>query len=196
MKIEIPQSISFSEYAKLPYYPEDLLEYFGYKLERRVIAHELGEIPPGTTALAERIKAYLPYVSLISEIGKREFLIAPVLIELALSAQVQIRSEYPVKVSDQLRGSLDYLLTRNQQFVVIEAKDDNLQKGFVQLAVELIAVAIAEDKQLLRGAVSIGTVWQFAVLDREHSVLTQDLNLYRVPNDLEDVMQILSGSLE
>jgi hypothetical protein len=101
-----------------------------------------------------------------------------------------------VKVSEQLRGSLDYLLTRNKQFVVIEAKDDNLQKGFVQLAVELIAVATAEDKQLLRGAVSIGTVWQFAILDRENSVLMQDLNLYRVPNDLEEVMQILSGGLE
>jgi hypothetical protein len=196
VKIEIPQSIIFSEYAKLPYYPEDILEYFGYKLHKRAIVHELGEIPPGTTALSERIKAYLPYVSLISEIGKREFLIAPVLIELALSIQVQIRPEYPVKVSEQLRGFLDYLLTRHQQFVIIEAKDDNLQKGFVQLAVELIAVATAEDKQLLRGAVSIGTVWQFAVLDKENSVLTQDLNLYRVPNDLEDVMQILSGGLE
>ena len=196
MKIEIPQSISFSEYTKLPYYPEDILEYFGYKLEKRAIAHEKGETPPGTTALSERIKAYLPYVSLISEIGKRVFLIAPVLIELALSTQVQIRPEYPMKVSEQLRGSLDYLLTRNKQFVVIEAKDDNLHQRFVQLAVELIAVATAEDKQLLRGAVSIGTVWQFAVLDRENSVLTQDLNLYRVPNDLEEVMQILSGGLQ
>jgi hypothetical protein len=26
--------------------------------------------------------------------------------------------------------------------------------------------------------------------------LTQDLNLYRVPNDLEEVMQILSGGLQ
>jgi hypothetical protein len=45
VKIEIPQSITFSEYAKLPYYPEDILEYFGYALEKRAIAHELGEIP-------------------------------------------------------------------------------------------------------------------------------------------------------
>jgi hypothetical protein len=66
-----------------------------------------------------------------------------------------------VKVSEQLRGSLDYLLTRNKQFVVIEAKDDNLHQRFVQLAVELIAVATAEDKQLLRGAVS----FRFWILD-------------------------------
>lgn len=195
MRIDIPQSLSFSEYAKLAYFPEDILRYFGYRLEKRAIAHIKGEIPPGAAALKERISAYLPYISLTSEIGRREFLIAPVLIELALTSQVQIRSEYPVRVSEQLRGALDYLLTRNNDFVVIEAKDESLQKGFIQLAVELIALAQAEEKAFLKGAVSIGTIWQFATLDQETSVITQDLTLYRVPSDLDAVLQILTGEL-
>ncbi len=197
MRVDIPASISFSEYAKLPYYAEDILEYFGYKLEKRVMVHVRSDLIAPTTAfeLKTRIGAYLPYVSLANEMGRREFLIAPILIELALSLRAQIRTEYPLRVSEQLRGSLDYLLELNNDFIVIEAKDENLQKGFTQLAIEMIALSQAEDKPVVRGAVSIGTIWQFAMLHVGAKTVIQDLNLYRVPNDLEDVLQILAGGL-
>lgn len=197
MRIEIPESISFSEYPKLPYYPEDILEYFGYRLEKKEIAHaRSGAVgPTATHELKTRIAAYLPYVSLANEMGRREFLIAPVLIEIALSLQAQVRTEYPLRVTEQLRGSLDYLLELNNDFIVIEAKDENLQKGFVQLAIEMIALGQAEEKPVVRGAVSIGTIWQFAILNISEKIVTQDLNLYRVPTDLEDVLAILAGGL-
>lgn len=197
MRVEIPESISFSEYAKLPYYAEDILEYFGYRLEKRAISHTRSELitPSAAFELKTRIGAYLPYVSLANEMGRREFLIAPVLIELALLLRAQIRTEYPLKVTEQLRGSLDYLLELDNEFIVIEAKDENLQKGFTQLAIEMIALSQAEEKPVVRGAVSIGTVWQFAMLHVGAKAVIQDLNLYRVPNDIEDVLQILAGGL-
>ena len=34
-------------------------------------------------------------------------------------------------------------------------------------------------------------IWQFVILHRESKQITQDLNLYRVPNDLETLMKIL-----
>ena len=47
----------------------------------------------------------------------------------------------------------------------------------------------------LYGAVSMGRIWQFAVLDRAHKKVIQDLELYRVPGDLEVLMSILVAIL-
>ncbi len=44
---------------------------------------------------------------------------------------------------------------------------------------------------LLYGIISMGNVWQFGILHRQTSVITQDLNLFRVPADLDELLQIL-----
>lgn len=41
------------------------------------------------------------------------------------------------------------------------------------------------------GAVSTGTVWQFGVLHRDTRLFEQDLNLYSIPRDLEQVQRML-----
>jgi hypothetical protein len=45
-------------------------------------------------------------------------------------------------------------------------------------------------------AISTGNIWQFGQFDRQTREVTQDLNLYRVPADLEDLLQILVKILE
>jgi hypothetical protein len=81
---------------------------------------------------------------------------------------------------------------------VIEAKNEDLERGFVQLAIELIALDrwIESDQPILQGAISTGNIWQFGQFDRVSRQITQDLNLYRVPADLADLIQILVGILE
>jgi len=56
---------------------------------------------------------------------------------------------------------LDYLLRSQKNLLVIEAKNDDLTRGFTQLAVELIALAEVEENNILYGAVTIGDVWRF-----------------------------------
>lgn len=79
---------------------------------------------------------------------------------------------------------------------------DLLQKSifseFTQLAVELMAVERAKfsESQTLYGAVSIGNIWQFAVLQVQEKQIIQDLNLYRIPADLAELLQIVIGILE
>ncbi len=83
---------------------------------------------------------------------------------------------------------------QNQQtFLVIEAKNEDLERGFVQLAIKLIALDqwIESDQPLLQGAISIGNIWQFGQFDRQSRIITQDLALYRVPADVEEVLRIL-----
>jgi hypothetical protein len=65
------------------------------------------------------------------------------------------------------------------------------------LAVELIALDqwTDSDTDQLYGAVITGTEWQFGRFDRAARHITQDLKLYRVPEELETLTHILMGVL-
>ncbi|GAB4347098.1 MAG: hypothetical protein OHK0047_41070 [Leptolyngbyaceae cyanobacterium] len=196
--IQSDQSYTFADYFKLNFAPQDILAYFGVTLQRRSL-----QLPQYTgsldrlTDLKTRIEESLPRLSLTSEMARREFLIAPVLTDLLHYTQATLNVEYPVAVSNQLKGTLDYLLQNHQIFVVIEAKNEDLERGFVQLAIELIALDqwIESDQPLLQGAISTGNIWQFGQFDRQSRAITQDLDLYRVPADLEDLLRILIKAL-
>ncbi len=125
-------------------------------------------------------------------------MIAPVLMYLIDYTEAKLKVSYPLEVEPQLKGYLDYFLQAGNQLLVIAAKDENLERGFKQLAVELIAVdrTLAEEgENPLYEAVSIGKIWQFSVLSRLEKQITQDLNLYRVPADLQELMRILVAIL-
>jgi hypothetical protein len=197
--IQPEQSYTFSDYFKLNFAPQDILAYFGVSLQRRSL-----KLPQysGTldrfTELKSRIEESLPRLSLTSEMARREFLIAPVLTDILHYTQATLNVEYPVNVSNQLKGYLDYLLQNQQTFLVIEAKNEDLERGFVQLAIELIALDqwIESDQPILYGAISTGNIWQFGRFDRQTRAMTQDLDLYRVPADLNDLLRILINILE
>lgn len=196
--LEPDKKYSFSDYFKLDYDVEEILQYFGYSLSLEKL--NLPKADPNSldiSALAQRIDAFLPHISLTSEMARREFLIAPLLMELVSFVPIKVKVGYWVNVSPQLYGSIDYYLQSQNDLLIIEAKDENLQRGFTQLAVELIAMSqwIESEQHYLYGAVSIGTVWQFSRCDRASQTITQDLNLYRVPNDLHELMSILVGVL-
>ncbi len=197
--IQPDQSYTFSDYFKLNFAPQDILAYFGVSLQRRslTLPRYTGELDR-LTDLKARIEESLPRLSLTSEMARREFLIAPVLTDILHYTQATLNVEYPVAVSHQLKGSLDYLLQNHQTFLVIEAKNEDLERGFVQLAIELIALDqwLESDQPILQGAISTGTIWQFGQFDRTSRIITQDLNLYRVPADLADLIQILVSILE
>lgn len=80
---------------------------------------------------------------------------------------------------------------------MVEAKQADLTRGFTQLAAELIALDSWVELQdpILYGAVTTGDIWQFGSFERVSRVVTQHLMLYRVPTDLEMLMQILVGIL-
>ncbi len=139
--IQPDQSYTFPDYFKLNFAPQDILAYFNVSLHRRSL--ELPRYSGKLDRLIDlkaRIEESLPRLSLTSEMARQEFLIAPVLTDLLHYTQAKLDVEYPVAVSNQLKGSLDYLLQNNQTFLVVEAKNEDLERGFVQLAIELIAL--------------------------------------------------------
>ncbi|ASC70038.1 hypothetical protein XM38_009680 [Halomicronema hongdechloris C2206] len=196
--IQADQSYTFADYFRLNFAPGDILGYFDATLQKQFLSlpqHQasLDRLPD----LRRRIEESLPRLSLTSEMARREFLIAPVLMEVLHYTEATLNVEYPVAVSNLLKGSLDYFLRSHQNLLVIEAKNEDLERGFVQLAVEFIALDqwLETEESMLLGAVSTGTIWQFGQFHRASRQVTQDLTLYRVPTDLEDLMRILVGIL-
>lgn len=197
--IQPDKDYTFSDYFKLDYEPEDVLAYFGYEMNSESLALPKSGIPlPRLPDLGDRLQRALPHISLNNETARREFLIAPVLMDLVDLVDAKLKVSYTISVDRQLKGALDYFIQTKRSLLIIEAKDENLQRGFVQLATELIALDrwLEDEHPILYGAVSIGSVWQFSRLERQAKRITQDLNLYRAIGDLEELMRILIGILE
>ncbi|MFB2772533.1 hypothetical protein ACE1AT_25115 [Pelatocladus sp. BLCC-F211] len=199
------QSYTFSRYFELGFEASELANEFGYSLTRRVL--NLPQFPDELDRLGElrdRIEEVLPFVPLTNELARREILISRVVTELIHYTQAELRIEYSLKVSNWLQGNLDYLLRVNSvnQLLVIEAKYEDLTRGFTQLVAELVALdqwegaTTVNQQPILIGVVSTGTIWQFGRLDRNRKHFEQGINSYRVPEDLEQVMRILVAALK
>ena len=193
------QSLTFSDYFRLRARTEEILEYFGYRKTNEILHLEPSKIEmPMFDYLNSQIEDHLLHISLENEITRREFLIAPMLSFVRHLTQAKLNSEYWFEVSHQLKGSLDYYLRREHDLLVVEAKNADLTRAFAQLAVELVALDQADEteKEIIYGAVSTGQEWQFGKLDRADKVFYQDINLYVLPNNLEEILRILIGILE
>lgn len=188
---------TFRSYFELAEDPDEILAEFDYTL---VIA-ELS-LPQTTkdlgwlTGLKQKIRRILPFVRLNNETARRETLVSPILLEIVDYCQCQLRIEYPLKVSNWLKGNLDYILRSKNDLLVIEAKNDDITRGFTQLAVELIALSEVEEKNIFYGAVTMGDVWRFGRLNRSQKEIVQDINLFKIPDDLDDLARVLVGILE
>jgi hypothetical protein len=191
-------SYTFRSYFELPNDTDEVLCEFGYSFVRSRLqlpktTRQLERLPE----LQQQLEETIPYVTLGSEAAKREILIAPVLTRVAVVCRRLLRIEYPLKVSDQLQGNLDYFIQSDQGLIVVEAKRDDLTRGFTQLAVELIALSMLEDSpKVFYGAVTIGEVWVFGKLECSTRTITRDIGSYTLPDDLENLVGILVGILD
>lgn len=200
MKVLEPNtSYTFSKIFELKLIAKDLAQEFGYTLTRKRLnlpqySNELDRI----NDLRDRIEEALPYVSLSTETARREILISPLILDLIHYTKAEIRIEYPLKVTEQLQGYLDYFVESQNQFLIIEAKREDLDFGFTQLAAQLIALDQWENNKnsdYILGAVTTGKLWEFGQLERKSKHINQGLDSYRVPDDIEPLMRILVQAL-
>ncbi len=196
---------TFSDYFELNNPTEEIVEELGYSFSHEVITlpqskdYEVNEIKK----LQDTFYTILPKITLNSEIAKRDFLIAPILVEIVRNTESKIKVEYAIEIDSRLSGSLDYLIRLKQELIVIEAKKGDLDKGdldsgFNQLSAELIALDKYEENKVsnrLYGAITIGEVWRFGILDRKEQHIIKDINSFTIPGDLETVFSILLGIL-
>lgn len=191
-------SYTFSDYFKMRIPTEEILNYFGYskRNERLDLPKFSGDLPT-IRQLNERIEEVLIHISLESEITRREFLIAPVIFEVRHLTKAKLNSEYWIEYNHQLRGSLDYFLRDERNLLVVEAKNADLTRGFTQLAVEMIALdkSVEEPNSPIYGAVTTGREWHFGKLDRQAKTISQSIDSFAIPGNLEEIVRILVGIL-
>lgn len=191
------QVYSFRSYFEMSYDTDIILGEFGYTLknDRLKLPYtetEIIELP----SLQQEIETNLKITVLGSETSRREAIVAPILFAIARFCNCQIRLEYPLNVSNWLRGNLDYLLIAKQTLLVVEAKKDDMSKGFTQMAVELIALAEETKQSILYGAVTIGEVWRFGLLDSDRKIIIQDISLMTIPDQLDKLFRVIVGILQ
>ncbi|KAF3888732.1 MULTISPECIES: hypothetical protein [Nostocales] len=196
--LDVTRSYTFRNYFELGFPVDDLVAEFGYSFARQFLSlpkysGNLDRI----SDLKQRIEEVLPYVDLENEATRREILIAPLVTDLIHYSRAKLRIEYNIKVNNQLQGNLDYYLRSSANLIVIEAKQADLNRGFTQLATEMIALDQWTDSNQpeILGAVTTGNIWQFGILYRQQKLIEEGINLYRVTEELEDVVRILLAPL-
>jgi hypothetical protein len=190
---------TFSDYFDLNNPTKEIIEELGYRyIFSQLSLPESRKEIKSLTRLRDTYTHKLPFISLASEAAKREFYISPLLLELLDYIQAEIDVEYPLDAGDNLSGTIDYLIKFTSNFVIIEAKKGDLERGFNQLAAELIALdkSVESNQALLYGAVTLGDVWRFGLLDRAQKIVHKDMNAYTLLSDLERLVSIFVGILE
>lgn len=187
---------TFSKYGELAFDITDILAEFQVTLSHRPLQLQ-SALTLDPALLQVELQENLALVDPSSEMARREALIFPVLRTVCKAMQVPLRIEYPVCVSDHLKGSFDYFIPAPHNLLVIEAKNADLARGFVQLAIELIALDLWTDSAapLLYGAVTTGDTWKFGCFDRQQRSVQKDINTYGIPTDLTTVLSILFAML-
>lgn len=194
--LDLNQTYTFSKYFELNADPEELFAELGVKLESQNLdLPKALRSPQFLSGLESRINRGLQLIDVTTEIARREILISPILFEVCSLLNQKIKIEYAVNVSNWLRGNLDYLIQSDSQLLVIEAKNADIARGFVQLGAEMIALDqwTTSIAPRVYGAVTTGDVWKFGILDRSNKVLYRDTNVYAVPTNLELLVSILLG---
>jgi len=201
---EVTKPRTFQDYFKLNLPADEIGALLGYTYQRKEL--KLNDLKLQATVidvgrvanLIERIQEGLQHVGMSSEMARREFLIAPIVLEVIHYTNAQVYVEYSIKASETLQGSLDYLFKTEQHLLVVEAKNGDLQRGFHQLMAELAALDLKKvtDAQHFYGIVSMGYGWQFGRLDRQTKTIIQDTEFYSVPMNTELLIRIMVGILQ
>jgi len=193
------KSYTFSDYFELSYPTKDIVAEFEYKYVLTKLSLPKGMLEGGLARLRETFYKKLPHISLNSETARREVMIAPVLLELLDYVDMNIDIEYPLYVNEYLKGNIDYFLSSAENFIVVEAKKADMERGFSQLAVELIALDKYKETEYksnrIYGAVTMGDIWRFGALERETKVIYKDIDSFRVPSDIESLFAVFIGIL-
>ncbi len=197
------ESYTFSKYFDLPFSIQDIVADLGYQFARSPLQL------PTETGIHARLKDLtiyltrnLKWVRPVAEITRREIFIFPILAELCDYLEVMLNDEYNLSVNQWLKGNLDYYIetATHRRMLVIEAKQSDLTRGFTQLAAELAALDMRSRSftqgETLYGAVTTGDLWRFGQLDRSTKVITEDTTVYRVPDELAQILAILAGVLQ
>lgn len=173
------------------------------------------EVPEATlrSEFQARLDIMVPLALATStEKARSEFIIAPVLLELWLLSNRAIGLlsgvEFTIDEGQGLNGVCDYIITRypEQLFVrapvlmVVEAKNEDMKKGYAQCIAEMIAAQRFNEREgttveRIFGVVTIGELWRFMELEGGKVRLdARSYHIDRLPKIMGILLQLIQPS--
>ncbi len=145
-----------------------------------------------------------------TEKAKSEFITAPVLYEIARKNKDIVSffsgDNFDVDKDLGLKGFCDFLFSkvpespviREPVFCIVEAKNDNLEKGVPQCVAEMYAAKLFNERNnkqidVIYGCVTTGYQWQFLKL--ENQTVLQDTTIFSLI-EIEKILGILQFMVE
>jgi hypothetical protein len=196
----MPKSYSAYKYADIP--------LLGLSFERRDFVNNTPILEP-SELLTAILKSNAP-MAINTEKAKSEFLIAPILYEIARKnyEKISFFSGYPLDVDKNLglKGFCDFLFTKTPRspvikepiFCIVEAKNDNPENGVPQCVAEMYAARLFNEQNnksidVIYGCVTTGYLWQFLKLEQQ--IVLQDTTVYSLA-ELSSILGILQFIVE
>jgi hypothetical protein len=196
----MPKSYSQYKYADVA--------VLGLDIQLNPILRNISLLAP--SELLEKILDINFQQTLSTEKAKSEFIIAPILYEIARKNQdiVSFFSGHNLDVDKALglKGFCDFLYSKAPKtpiikapiFCIVEAKNDNLERGIPQCIAEMYAARLSNERNkkpinVIYGCVTTGYQWLFLKLDE--AVVYQDTTIYSF-NELPKILGILQFIVE
>jgi hypothetical protein len=188
-------SYTFADYFSLNYDAADILADLGCRFIKSPLEFE--PLPLDTSFLEAEIQDHLALVMLDSEDARKQALISPLILYIVRYTRAMLKIEYSVNPSPYLRGKIDYFIRNGHHLIIVEAKNADISRGFVQMAVQLLALHfwLPEAPAQLIGAVTTGDSWLFGKFSASDRTIVQDTQIYAVPSQLNQLAAILHGLL-
>lgn len=192
-------TMNFRDYFKMPALEaERKLADAGYRVAQSELkmpsasADQVGD----TKHLQGDIDAALHFVVFDNEQAKREALTYPVLAHAVRRARSTGRANTRLAFEQKLAGTTgsgiaDYIILDLVPLIVIEAKEDNIERGSYQLAAEVAAAAQMHGQEQLTGVVTSGNVWRFVQVDEANKTIQLDIQRYYLPQNVTGILGVL-----
>ena len=150
--------------------------------ERQDLFSQIPEVALRPEFKAQLAKTVPLALALSTEKARSELIISPVLVEVWQMTNQEIGLfsgvDFSVDTANGLAGVCDFILTRSQQqlfvkapvVMLVEAKNEDMKRGYAQCAAEMIAarqfnMQEKTESEPIYGVVTIGDNWKFLTLE-------------------------------
>ncbi len=134
---------TFSQVLKLNLKTEEILADLGYRYRSAPLSlHsvEVARVAPQLEQMRAQMRERLPFVPMTNEATARAFYVTPLLFAALDEVRFKMNVEYAV-TSGRLDGTLDYLLQGRHDLIVAGVMNEEMERGFRKLAVQMVALS-------------------------------------------------------
>ena len=143
MALQEGTTYTFSQIFELNSETEEILADLGYRYRSAPLSlhsADVSRLAPQLEQMRAQLRERLPFVPMTNEAAYRAFYVTPLLFAVLDEVRFKMNIEYTV-AGGRLNGTVDYLLRGRHDLVAAGARNGDLESGFRELAVQMVAVS-------------------------------------------------------